>query len=189
MRIVLTVFLALLSFSAWSQQDKVRSTIETYFGLIENQEISKALDHVYPELIDMLGKETFENMFSQIFNAPGMEISLDNFKVDSISSAFKSDERTFVLVKYKHEMTFKVDMSNDKEGLLAPFLLSAYKRKFGTDNVTFEEPGTFIIDVAKDMYAIQSTDYTGWKVIEYEESMGFFLEKIIPEEVRKHFNN
>lgn len=178
-----------LSFSAWSQEEKVRSTVETYFGLIENQEISKALDHVYPELIDMLGKDTFENMFNEIFNAPGMEISLDNFKVDSISSAFKSDEKIFILVKYRHDMTFKVDMSNDKEGLLAPFLLSSYKSKFGKDNVAFEEPGTFIIDVVKDLYTIQSADYTGWKVIEYEESMDFFLRKIIPDEVRKHFNN
>lgn len=185
--------LALLSISlgltAQGKRQEVKNTANSYFSLIEERNISQALDYIYPEFLDLLGKETFENMFNQIFNAPGVDIGLGNFKIDSVSPSFKSDERLFVLVKYNHDMTYKVDMSKDTEGLLASILLSSYQSKFGKENVTFEAPETFIINVAKDMYAIQSPAYTGWKVIEYEATMSFFLDKIIPEEVVAHFKH
>jgi len=178
-----------LTVSAWSQEDKIKSTIETYFGLIENREIAKALDYVHPELIDMLGKDFYVDQYDMIFNSPGIEISLDSFKTKSISEGFKYEEQTYVLVKYAHNMTFKVDMSDDKEGFFAQLLLGSYQGKFGKENVTFQEPGTYVIDVRKDMYAIQSPAFEGWKIIEYEESMNMFLEKIIPTTVRTHYNN
>ena len=189
---VISIFALLnisLGLTAQGNTQEVKATANSYFTLIEQQNISEALDYIYPEFLDLLGKETFENMFNQIFNAPGVEIGLGNFKIDSVSPSFKSDERLFVLVKYKHNMTYKVDMSKDTEGLLASILLSSYQSKFGKENVTFEAPETFIINVAKDMYAIQSPAYTGWKVIEYEATMSFFLDKIIPEEVIAHFKN
>ncbi len=189
MKTSLILFSICISLSCLGQEEQIRPKVNEYFKLLEEKKISEALDHVSPELLDMLGKDTFVNLFNQMFNTPGIEFSLGNFKINSISSGFEFDEKTFVLVKYQNKMTFKVDMSNDKEGLLGPILLGTYKRQYGEDNVTFEEPGTYIIDLDKDMYAIQSSAYEGWKIMEYEKTMAMFLDRLIPVEVRNHFKN
>ena len=191
MKTILIHIVLCYSLGVFAQGNKaeIQSTVESYFDLLEKKEISNALDHVYPELLDMLGKDTFVNMFNQILNSPGVGVSLDGFEVDSISASFAFEKKTFAVVKYSHNMTFEVDMSNDTEGLLAPFLLGTYQRQYGEDNVTFKKPGTFIIHLDKDMYAIKSKDYEGWKVIEYEKTMSMFLDKVIPEQVREHFKN
>ena len=187
MRITLTLLICLSGFLASAQKEKVRTTVEDYFELVEDKKISEALDFVHPELIEMLGKDFYVNQFNQIFNAPGMEISQDSFRIVSISEGFDFEEETFVQVPYAYNMTVVVDMSDDTEGLLASVLLGTYQRKHGKDNVTFTKPGTYKIKIAKDLIAIKSTKYEGWKLIEYEESMRMFLGKIVPDQVKTHF--
>lgn len=187
MKIVFASLFVLASFSLFGQSETIDKTLNEYFRLLEQKQISEALDYVHPELIDMLGKETYEQQYDQLFNSPGIEVNLYGFSIDSISNSFDFEKKEYALVKYAFQMVFKVDMSKDDEGLLAPFLLNSYQTKFGKDNVRFEAPGSYFIKSSRDMFAIKSADFEGWKIIDFEAGMRMFLIGIIPEQVLKNF--
>lgn len=184
------IFFALLfsAFSLFSQEEKIKTTLQEYFSLLERKEVSPALDHVHPDLINMLGKPTFEAQYDQLFNSPGIEVDLTNFSVDTLSQMYLHDDNKYVLVDYSFQMTFKVDISDDDSGLLPDVLLGSYQSRFGKENVTSDTPGTYMIQVERELFAVQSTSFEGWKIIDFEEGMRIMVVGIIPENVLKHFN-
>ena len=185
----ITIFVIMLSaMTLLSQEQEVKSTLADYFGLLEKKEILKALDHVHPDLINMLGKSTFEKQYDQLFNSPGITVDMTNFSVDTLSSMHEQNDVKYVLVDYSFLMTFKVDISKDESGLLPGVLLSSYQTRFGKENVTSEVPGTYLIDIKREMFAVQAPAFNGWKIIDFEEGMRILIVGIIPDEVLKHFN-
>lgn len=191
MRLKILFLLTLCSLNfAIAQNDKqaIRTTLlDNYFELLADQKISEALDYVHPELVDMLGKEMFVNQYKQMFSSPGVEMSMENFTVDTVSATHVYNEIKYALVDYGFKMTFKVDISDDESGLLPGILLSSYQSRFGKENVSSEIPGTYLINVVREMFAVQSSTFEGWKILDFEEGMRIFLVNIIPEEVLKHF--
>ncbi len=188
MRSIIFFMLLITAFNLFSQEEEIKSTLKEYFSLLEKKEISSALDHVHPDLINILGKPTFESQYNQLFNSPGIEVNLSNFSIDTLSQMHLHDYKKYVLVDYSFQMTFKVDISNDDSGLLPDILLSSYQSRFGKENVTSDTPGTYLIQVEREMFAVQSTSFDGWKIIDFEEGMRIMIVGIIPEDVLKHFN-
>ena len=175
--------------SAQSDEDAIRSMLlEEYFERLGDQQISEALDHVHPDLINILGKDMFVSQYQQMFNAPGVDISMEGFSVDTVSATFNYDQAKYALVDYGFKMTFVVDMSNDEDGLLHGILLGTYKRQFGQENVMSETEGTYVIQINREMFAVQNPKFVGWKILDFEEGLRMIIDKIIPEEVFKHFN-
>ncbi|GAB5524458.1 MAG: hypothetical protein Roseis2KO_23300 [Roseivirga sp.] len=185
--IVLSLFLT-LSISAAAQQAEITGALNSYFKLIEERKISEALDYVHPDLINMIGKEMFEQQYDQLFNSPGMEVKMDQFAIDTISTVHEHESVKYSLVDYSFQMTFKVDVSKDSSGLLPDILLSSYQTQFGKENVSSEVPGTYLIHVRREMFAIRSDAFEGWKILDYEKGMRIILVGIIPEDVLTHFN-
>lgn len=180
----------LFSFSV-SQADpasEISSMLRDYFSLLENKEVSKALDHVHPALLNMIGKETFEKQYEAFFGTPGMEVNFSGLSVDSISPVFESEEDEYALVNYTFQMTFKVDLSEDHEEKLTSTLLSTYQSQYGKENVSSEVPGTYVIKASRELFAVHSADFEGWKILDYEKGMEMILKAIIPEAVFQHFN-
>lgn len=188
MRSLCFLSLLMINLGGYAQDDSLRETLDKYYELLGNKEISEALDYVHPDLIDMLGKETFEMQYKQLFNSPGIEVTMENFATDSLSDMHEADGKQYHLVDYSFKMTFVVDVSHDDSGLLPGVLLSSYQSKFGKENVTSETPGTYLIDIKREMFAVQSPAFEGWRILDFEEGMRMFLTGIIPEEVLKHFN-
>lgn len=187
MRSLCFLSLLMINLGVYPQEDSLRETLDKYYELIGNKEISEALDHVHPDLINMLGKETFETQYNQLFNSPGIEVTMENFATDSISDVHEADGKQYHLVDYSFKMTFVVDVSDDDSGLLPGVLLSSYQSQFGKENVSSETPGTYVINIRREMFAIQSPAFEGWKILDFEEGMRIFLTGIIPDEVFKHF--
>lgn len=185
-----TVSLLLLSFSLFAQTKEVaiKNDISTYFDLLGDQKILEALDMVHPELIGMIGKESFVAQYEQLFNSPGMEVTMDDFEIKSVSPVFTHDSKDYALVNYQFLMTFKVDLSNDKDGLLKPLLLSNYKGQFGDENVKLKEPNNYLITTKREMFAVKADGYDSWKILDFEEGMKVLIASFIPEEVFIHFN-
>lgn len=188
MKSITILALIFSTFSLFSQENGVKSTLTEYFGLLEEQEISAALDYVHPDLINMLGKATYEKQYDQLFNSPGIEVDMADFSIDTLSQVYQQDDVKYVLVDYSFFMTFKVDISNDESGLLPGILLSSYQTRFGKENVTSEVPGTYLIRIQREMFAVEKPSFDGWKIIDFEEGMRVLIVGIIPEEVLKHFN-
>ncbi|MCE7996725.1 MAG: hypothetical protein HEP71_32495 [Roseivirga sp.] len=188
MRSICFLFLLTLTFGVCAQDNLLRETLSKYYELIGNKEVSEALDYVHPDLINMLGKETFEAQYHQLFNSPGIEVTMEGFATDSVSDVHEADGKKYYLVDYSFTMTFVVDVSDDDSGLLPGVLLSSYQSKFGKENVSSETPGTYVIAIQREMFAVESPAFEGWKILDFEEGMRMFLTGIIPEEVLKHFN-
>lgn len=188
MKVITLSFFFCLCFSVAAQHDEITSSLNSYFDLIEKKEIATALDYVHPGLIEMLGKEMFEQQYNQLFNSPGLEVDLGQFAIDSLSAIHEYEQAKYSLVNYSFQMTFKVDLSKDDSGLLADVLLGSYQTKFGKENVTSEVPGIYLIHTSREMFAVNSPDFEGWKILDYEKGMRIILVSIIPETVLTHFN-
>ncbi len=192
MRLIVCFFIfatVTMSSVAQSQKEDIKSTLlDGYFKFLGDQKISKALDYIHPDLINMLGKQTFEEQYRQLFNNPGIRVSMKAFSVDTVSPVYRYQQENYVLVAYSFKMTFVVDMSNDKDGVLHDVLLANYKSQFGARNVTSKAEGTYVIDVKREMFAIDSDKFEGWKFLDFEEGMKVIIVNMIPEEVFEHFN-
>lgn len=188
MKVIVLALLLTLSVSAAAQQAEITSALNSYFKLIEEKKISAALDYVHPDLINMMGKEMFEQQYDQLFNSPGMEVNMNAFSIDTISAIHEQQAVKYSLVDYSFQMTFKVDISKDTTGLLSDILLGSYQTQFGKENVSSEVPGTYLIHTRREMFAIRSGAFEGWKILDYEKGMRMILVSIIPEDVLTHFN-
>ncbi len=188
MKVIVLSLLLTLSASAVAQQAEITRALNGYFKLIEEKKISEALDYVHPDLINMMGKEMFEQQYDQLFNSPGMEVSMNAFSIDTISAIHEQQSVKYSLVDYSFQMTFKVDISKDTSGLLPDILLSSYQTQFGKENVSSEVAGTYLIHARREMFAIRSGALEGWKILDYEKGMRMILVSIIPEDVLTHFN-
>ena len=190
MRLLTTLGLSLLLAYGLPAQDKKASIVTTlneYFDLLGEQKVSQALDYVHPDLINMMGKEMFESQYNQLFNSPGLSVSIDGYQLDTLSSFFEHEGTEYAMVDYTFRMTFVVDMSNDNDGILHSALMSGYQTQFGKDNVTSEKEGTYLIQPQREMFVVNRGSFDGWKIVDYEPGMKIFLKKIIPETVFAHF--
>ncbi len=185
--IIISLFLA-LSAPLAAQQEEITNTLDSYFKLIEEKKISEALDYIHPDLINMMGKEMFEQQYDQLFNSPGMEVDMNEFSIDTLSDVHEHETVKYSLVDYSFRMTFKVDVSKDTSGLLPDILLSSYQTQFGKENVTMDVPGTYLIRTRREMFAVRSSAFEGWRILDYEKGMRMILVTIIPEPVFTHFN-
>jgi len=173
---------------AQSKEEAIRKDLGTYFDLLGELKISEALDMVHPEFIDMIGKESFVAQYEQMFNTPGMSITMDDFKINSVSPVFNHASKDYSLVDYQFIMTFQVDMSDDKDGLLKGILMGSYGRQYGEENVAFEDPDKFVITVKREMIAVNAEGYSTWKILDIDEGMKTILVAFVPQEVFTHFN-
>lgn len=135
----------------------------------------------------MLGKESFEQQYEQLLNSPGIGVVMSNFSIDSLSAVHSYENEQYQLVDYSFQMVFAVDVSKDESGFLSDVLLSSYQGKFGKDNVTSDEPGIYVIKIQRELFAVQSPSFQGWKILDFEEGMRILIVDIVPEEVLKHF--
>lgn len=188
MKVIIVSFLLALCVSTAAQESEITSTLQRYFQLIEEKKIAEALDYVHSDLISMVGKEMFVQQYDQLFNSPGSEVSLEQFSIDSVSVIHEFEQVDYALVNYSFQMTFEVDLSNDTSGLLPDVLLSSYQTKFGKENVISEVAGTYLIHTSREMFAVRSDSFEGWKILDYEKGIRMILVSIIPEAVLIHFN-
>lgn len=188
MKVLMVLLLLAQSVFLHAQHEEISSTLMDYFTLLEKKEISDALDHIHPDLINMLGKSAFEEQYDQLFNSPGVEIEMGDFSVDTLSQIYAYEKEEYALVDYSFKMTFKVDISHDESGLLSGVLLSSYESRFGKDNVTSEIPGTYLIHTERELFAVKSPAFKGWKIADFEEGMRIMIVAFIPEAVLNHFN-
>lgn len=177
-----------ISLVGQTKEEAIKKDINTYFDLLSEQKISEALDMIHPELIGMIGKETFEEQYKQLFNSPGMSVTMDNFEIKSVSPVFAHEHKDYALVNYQFIMTFKVDLSKDKDGMLKPLLLGSYQNQFGQENVKFEDPDNYVITTKREMFAVNGEGYDSWKILDFEEGMKMIISAFIPEQVFTHFN-
>lgn len=170
------------------QHDQVSLTLNEYFDLMQQKNVSEALDYVHPDLINMLGKPAYEEQYNQLFNTPGIEVEMNNFSIDTLSQTYINNQKKYVLIDYSFKMIFKVDITKDESGLLSDVLLSSYQSRFGKKNVISDTPGTYRIQIERELFAVEDSAFEGWKIIDFEEGMRIMIVDIIPEEVLKHFN-
>ena len=189
MRTIPTVLLTLLSFSVWGQEDekKIRSDANLYFDLLESNQISEALDYIHPEMLEMIGKEAMEQQYASLSADPRFIISMGEFEIQKVSTVFEFESIKYAVINYAFKLyvAFSEEKSNDK---LSDLLVGTYKRQYGEENVTYDsETSKITISPSKEMFAINSSTFEGWKLIEYEESLKVFLIGIIPDGVFTHF--
>lgn len=186
--LILCFLVAAFALQAQEVEGVIKKDINTYFDLLGEQKISEALDMVHPELLAMIGKDVFLAQYEEMFNTPGISITMGDLKINSVSPVFNHDSKDYSLVDYQFIMTFQMDMSEDKDGLLKGILMGSYGRQYGTENVTFEDPDKFVITVKKEMIAVNAEGYPTWKILDIDEGMKMILVAFVPKEVFTHFN-
>ena len=189
MRLLSTLLLGLLLTSglfAQSSKDQISSTLTTYFKLVEEQNVSEFLDYVHPQLIGMMGREMFEQQYEAFFNAPNLNMTMENIKADKISDVFEHETGKFAMVSYSFKMTLV--MKPDQDETAGNLIFETYKKQFGEENVTMEKQGTYIVNGSRELFACQQEGFDGWKLLDYEPGMKMILTQFIDKAVFTHFN-
>ena len=189
MRLLTTLSLCLIlapGLFAQSQKDEISSTLNAYFKLVEEKKVSEFLDYVHPKLIGMMGRAMFEQQYEAFFNAPNLDMTMENIKADEISEVFAHDSGQFALVKYSFKMTLV--MKPDQDETAGNMVFETYKKQFGEENVSEKEKGTYIVNGHREMFACQQEGFEGWKVLDYEPGMKMILAQFIAAEVFTHFD-
>ncbi len=186
--IVSTLLFWSLGTCAQDHKASIKEDLSNYFNLLEEKKISEALDHVHPELMDMVGKETFMQQYGQLFSDPASEVSFKDFNIDSISSLHIYEEVKYAQVDYGYQLIFDVRGEEPRDTTMTQLLVYSFGGQFGKENVVADENGKITITAQKQLFAVMKEDFDGWKIVDYEKGMRFMLVAFIPEEVLKHFN-
>lgn len=190
-RVALLLFICLFVQGVVFGQDKtqeIKTDLQGYFDLLMEKKISEALDYVHPKLMGIIGKETFEKQYNDMFSNPQINVYFEGFGVDSISDILENGGSDFALVKYHFRLINDVDTAKDESGQLPAILLNSFKTQFGEENVTLEGAGKVITNATRELFAVKSSEFEGWKIVDYEKGLRMLLVSFIPEEVLKHFN-
>lgn len=179
--ILLFVSLALCG----QESDKaIKADVVSYFVLLQEENISDALDYVHPDLLAMVGKAMFQQQYDAMLNDAEMEVSFGDLIIQHVSDIYKSSEKgDFALVDYKFQMDYVIKLEDaDAKNIL----INTLKRQFGEEG--FSQNGDNIqVTSTRQMFVNARSDFEGWRILDYEAGMRIMLVGIISEEVLSHF--
>lgn len=187
---VLSFFLA-LNMVAQAQQtddDAIRQTMATYLDHARTQNIDGLLDELYPGIYAILPRDQMQAYFQRFFTDEEVRFRFESMDVSSISPVFKKNERAFARINYHLVMSMQYHGTN-KDDSVVEMLRQNVVSEYGADHVRYDDAtSTFLIDADKIMLAIWDKEQSGWKVMDYDKTLGPFLEQMeIPAEVIDHF--
>ena len=180
-------FLAFLLLSyvslAQSIEEDIRADVESYFSLLREEKISEALDYVYPDLINMMGKEMFEQQYNKLLNDANMKASFGDIVINNLSEIKAHEKGDFALLEYTFDMDYVLNHDSDQvKDIMANALQSQFKEGFKRDGDQVK------VTAKREMFVIRRSDFEGWKILDYEPGMKMILTSIIPKEIFDHFN-
>ncbi|UTW61574.1 hypothetical protein KFE98_16375 [bacterium SCSIO 12741] len=182
--LLLFIVITLTTF-AQKAESEIRETFDTYFDLIEAQDISGTLDFVYPKLFEHYPKADLQTAFEKLYSDPDVKIEMKNAKVKSVSETMEYQGVQYATLDYSFDMHMKfLNNEGGEEGL--QFAALMLKEVYGADNVSFDsKTGVISIHTETTMYAVNDPAYPGWKFLEKKEDMKDVMKKIFPKKVLK----
>lgn len=179
----------LLSFSgllaAQDYQKHIEADFKAYWQLLIDGEYDAAMDYVEPKLFEIAPREMMVSFIKQTFESPMMDIEFGTTSISGIESAQQVEGKHYVLVNYLNlvKMHFPKDEETSEGEYKSKNALieAAFKQKFGSDRVTFEEEtGFFTVEAEKQLYAISEDGKSNWKFLVFEQENKAILEAVLP---------
>jgi len=169
-------------------QKAITERLDLFFKATSEQDWDVVLDYTYDKLFTLASREQMKSLFEQM-SAEGMEISMGAFKVNDFIGIAASEEERFVNIAYSMEMGMKFSGSQFSDPQVLGFMKTSFDATYGEENVKFDkEENSFQIKATKNLFAIAPIDSKEWKFVENNKEQAFILEQLIPEGIRKVFN-
>lgn len=191
-----TILLVLLGLGAYAQSGKeaIQKEIDNYLLALENRDVDKILDYVYPKLFDLAPRAMMKDMMESFYK--DSTITFQDSKIENISEIIEQDTIQYALIDYAFTMVSLVKdefgateseegEENEEDGFDPA---SMFKMMYGEENVKYDKKARKIyINQNKQMFAILDPAYEGgWKFLENQKDSPF-IGTMIPEEVQKQF--
>jgi hypothetical protein len=171
-----------LSINVFAQTDKkeITNTFNAYKTTLDNLQLEKSMDFIYPKLYEFIPKEQIIAAFKKTFSDTNLKIKFNNIKLKSISEIISFNKVKYALISYSYSMsfTFSEDYSIEE-------FYTIYQQKYGKNNVQKnDKTRTINIKMDKMFYAINDPKYGDfWRFLEKNESQMKLLEMLIPKEI------
>jgi len=164
---------------AQDHKEEIKKQFKIYDLVLQNGQWEKTLDYVYPKMFEFVPKEKLQQVIKESFSNPGLQISIKDSELKSISKLIELNGVKYALVKYSYTMV----LTHGKEYDLAT-VYPSYQQVYGEENVSKDEANNKVfIKMSKSLYAIFDTSYgTSWFFLE-KISQNDLMEMLIPKEV------
>ena len=183
MKIRLIGIFCLLSLTVQAQKAAIEQTVKDYFSLMQEQKISEALDAEHPDLLNMVGKETYLKQYEQMLNDANMKVSFGTMTIIEVSDIKAHDTSKYALLNYQFVMHYEL---LQKEAQTRDIVANTLKAQFGEGYS--REGDKVTVTANREMFVVTEPDFEGWRILDYEKGMRMLLVNIIPEVVLIHFN-
>jgi hypothetical protein len=178
--VLITIF-ANISFA---NKEEVKKEISEFLMIMENQDIDKILDYMYPRFFELTPREDMIQRFNKALK--DQDHSLYDSKIVKIGDIKNSGDTSYCFIDYTYTMSFNYDIDNPETKEIIKTTEPFMKATFGADNVTADyENSKLIINNNKTMIAISQPDYDGWKFIDKEPQLKEILKSILPVAILK----
>ena len=183
MKIRLIGIFCLLSLTVQAQKAAIEETVKGYFSLMQEQKISEALDNVHPDLLNMVGKETYLKQYEQMLKNADVKVSFGPLTIKHISEVKVHEAGKYALLDYDFVMYHELLQANEQT---RDIVANTLKAQFGEGYS--REGDKVTVTANREMFVVAEPDFEGWRILDYEKGMRMLLVNIIPEVVLTHFN-
>lgn len=187
MRLKIT-YIALLFVSVLQAQTLTELQLETkkVYEANYTMDFNTILDYTYPKVFDIVDKKTMYETLDKTFQNEefGVRFVYPDPKFN-FSDLKKIDNQTFCLVSYNGAIRMKFEEKLDDQ--TSKRMLDAFQISMRDKKVSFEKDrNSFLIEGNSIMIAISDAlTQKKWKFLNYDPTQMDFLNKIVPENIRK----
>ena len=193
-KIILTpIFVLLINFAFGQGLDELKNSFNNYIKLIEDKELTKTVDHIYPELFNITPKETILKSLNAAQNDTTKTINFHSSKADKYSTFINIDSIIYCFIEYSYKLDTKIDIEEDEESLSymsreeqIKLDLSIWKQKFGRRNVKYNKDDLSIkINANSVILGIYNPKFKSWKYLEAKPKFKRVYKGILPKIILK----
>lgn len=183
-KLIVSICLVLLTTLSFGQANKkqLKSSVETYMKYSKALDSDNIIEQLNPKLFNVVPKEDLKASMDMVLNVPGMDISIDDLSVLSISDIKTINKKKFAIIDYSAVTTMK--LTNDEMKASANQMLAAFQQQFGESNVSFnQENNSFAVKAKKQMVAEFVKDK--WTFVDYDKASPQLMELVFDEKTRQ----
>ncbi|MGX7668262.1 hypothetical protein [Flavobacterium pedocola] len=176
-------FLSLLQAQSVSE---LKTSTQKIYEASYNMDFNGILDYTYPKLFDIVKRETMYETLDKTFQNEqfGVRFVYPNPKF-TFSELKKIGNQTFCIINYKGAIRMKFEEKIDDA--TAQTMITSFKESMKDKKITFEKDrNSFLIEGNDVMIAVSDAlTQNKWRFVNYDIAQKTFLDKVIPEAIRK----
>ena len=140
---------------------------------------------MHPKVFESISKEQLKQGMDQMLKNEQMKIEFLSTELFNISDAIEYEGSKYSLVDYANSMrmTFlsEKDKPIDEKEVFINFMKSSMDVQFGEENVKADaKTVSLTIYVKSNLYAVNSSEFDGWKFLSNDANMKTVIDTVIP---------